>query len=202
MRADLLRECTRLLLSAADRIGDDVADRLRILLICQQVRCDSGWTRHEQVSEPCPSARWDRTLVDSHIGAARLLASGHGELVCVRREVAELEERSGRSVRHGPLVGSAFPRRHGRRELEPRGVQVQVVRRGYDDESVHPPREALQEATVCDESLPPALRDACPRRLSARDQALLLGSKVRESADRRSSCHYCAIPHNWGLTTY
>ena len=139
-----------------------------------------------------------RALMETHIGPAGLASRRERELVGVGGKVTDAVQRRGRPMGDHPLLWRPFPGGHVRRELEPRGPQLEVIRHGGTGEVVHAVGDPLEDGTIR-EALDGRRGHPRPLRLLAGDEAPLVLGKRGEASDRR--CTHGVLLHNSSFLT-
>ncbi len=175
MGSERLRETAWVVVDAADRVSDDVSHRLGVLSVSEQISRDPRRQRDGQAPKRDPLVIPHSTVVEAHVGPTRLPPNGKRELVTVGGQVSKAVQGSGGSVRDDTLGGGPLPCGDSRRELKPRGTELDVVRRRRPRETVHTLSYALQ-CGVGSEALEGGRRDTRAVGLTARDKSpLVLG---------------------------
>src|SRR5437763_13899538 len=103
--------------------------------------------------------------MEAHVDLAGLAPGREGELVAIRREMAEAIHRRGRPVRDHTVSGRTFPRRNFGSELKPCGAECKVVRGRRARQAVHTASHSLEDCLVR-QALESRLREACLLSLS------------------------------------
>ncbi len=83
-----LGEGSRRIVDGPDRIGHDLGDRFRALVVSQEVIGDACWPRYEEATQPDPLTIFHLPLMKTDVGTSRLPSHRKRELVSICRQVA------------------------------------------------------------------------------------------------------------------
>lgn len=87
-----LREGGGVVIDGADRVRRDLSHGIRPLVVSKQVIGDSRRQRDRQAAQPDPLAMRELPLMETNVGTAGLPARGKGEVMLIRRKIADTVE--------------------------------------------------------------------------------------------------------------
>jgi hypothetical protein len=102
-RGKRVRESTWIVVDRPDGVGDEVTDRLGILVASQQVGSNACGPSHEHAAKTDPLSVIEVTMVQPDVGTPGLMSRWKGELVPVGRKITETVQLRRRTVRDDSL---------------------------------------------------------------------------------------------------
>jgi hypothetical protein len=193
-RGKRVRESAWIVVDRTDSVGDEVTDRLGILVASQQVGSNACGPGHEHAAKTDPLSVIEVTVVQLDVGTPGLMPRWKGEFVLIGRKITEPVQLRRRTVRDDSLCRHSLPCEGSRGELEPRGPQVKVLGQRRAGEMIDTAGDAFQHSPVGDEPVQRRRSCASPLSLAPRDETPLI---LRDLGDRAEGCkarHYCNIP--------
>ena len=194
VRRERLGKGPRRVVHSADRIRRDLGNRLRVLVLSQEIAGDAGWSRREQTTKLDPLARPQLPVVKADVCTPRLLPRWNSEVVTIGRQFADSIEGGGGPMGHDTLIGRPLPGRHVGCKLQPGRTEGDVVGRRCHCQAVDAVGNPLDEAFVAGQSVEGRSRNARTLGLATRHQPPLICGDGAEPTDGGGSSHYCNIP--------
>ena len=119
VRSERIGECSRIIVAAANGIGDKLSDGIRVFTVVQKIRGDARWACYRHAGELYVLVWLESPGMKPYVRSSGLAPLRYGELVSVGGQVAEPIQRRSRSVRDNALIRGSLPGRNSGCKLKP-----------------------------------------------------------------------------------